>query len=321
MKITRRLRDIHQDCFELYTLLGNQVGEVLRKTIEERGWFYLSRVKRLESFALKVETGRVPDPRNLEDFFACTIVVPTIREVQEAEGLVCTYFDCDRRRPPKQKKTHKPSSSFVFDDLRLYVKHRPLESGRHPQLDGLVFEVQIKTILQHAWSLATHDLIYKTDSVSWPLERIAFQVKAMLEHAEVAIDTAEQIAKAPAVAKSDKDTTAVRKLIEQIRQTWPADRLPSDVKRLAENILNILKLADLNVRDFGAIIASEETRSGPLPTNLSPYAFTLQALAHYSGVDLRSKLIRSREKRAIVVHNDMDLPQWMLQHHERIVRV
>ena len=321
VKIARHLRDIHQDCIELYTLLSKQVRELLWTPIEEQGWFFLSRLKRLESFALKVETGRVPDPRNLEDFFACTIVVPTIRDVQEAEGLVCKYFEIDRRRPPKQKKTHKPSSSFVFDDLRLYVKHRPLRSGHHPQLDGLVFEVQIKTILQHAWSLATHDLIYKTDSVSWPLERIAFQVKAMLEHAEVAIDKAEQIAKAPAVAKSDQETTAVRKLIRKIRRTWPADRLPSDIKRLAENILNILELAGLNEKSFRAIIASEEKRSGPLPTNLSPYAFTLQAIAHYSGVDLQSKLNRSREKRAIIVHDDMDLPQWMLQHHERIVRV
>ena len=321
VKIARRLRDIHQDCTELYTLLSKQVRELLGTKVEEQGWFFLHRLKQLESFALKIETGRVPDPGNLEDFFACTIVVPTIREVQEAEELVCEYFEFDRRRPPEQEKTQKSSSSFVFDDLRLYVKHRPLKSGLHPRLDGLVFEVQIKTILQHAWSLATHDLIYKTDSVSWPLERIAFQVKAMLEHAEVAIDKAEQISKAPAVAKSDRETTAVRKLIRKISRTWPADRLPSDVKRLAENILNILELAGLSENDFRAIIASEEKRSGPLPTNLSPYAYTLQALSHYSGIDLRRKFNRSREKRAIVVHDDMDLPQWMLRHHERIVRV
>ena len=321
VKIARRLRDIHQDCTELYTLLSQQVRELLWTPIEEQGWFFLSRLKMLESFALKIETGRVPDPKNLDDFFACTIVVPTIREVQEAENLVCEYFDFYRRRPPKQKKTHKSSSSFVFDDLRLYLKYRTLQSGRHPRLNGLVFEVQIKTILQHAWSLATHDLIYKTDSVSWPLERIAFQVKAMLEHAEVAIDKAEQIAKAPAVARSNRETTAVRELIKQIRKTWPADRLPSNVKRLAKNILNILELAGLNEKDFSAIVESEEKRSGPLPKNLSPYSFALQALAHYSGVNLQSKFNRSRERRAIVVHDDMDLPHWMLQHHNRIVRV
>ena len=322
MKIVSGLRTIYQDGLPSYELLEEEVKELLAKKVARREWFFLSRVKKLESFALKGETGRVRDPKNLEDFLACTIVVPTIREVQEAEGLVCELFEFAQRRPRKNKATHKPSSSFVFDDLRLYVKRRSQPSGSHPHLDGLVFEVQIKTILQHAWSLATHDLIYKTDSVSWPLERIAFQIKAMLEHAEVAIEKADQLADAPAVAKSDKETTVVHKLIEDIRQTWPDEQLPSNVKRLAENILNILGVAGLSEKKFKEIIALEEKRLGILPLDLSPYAFALQALAHFLGEGFRSKFDQSQEKGiVIVVHDGMDVPEWMFQQHRRIIRV
>ena len=319
MKIARRLRDIHQDCLERYTLLSNEVRELLRIPIEERNWFYLSRLKKLESFALKVETGRVSDPNKVEDFFACTIVVPTMKEVQEAEELVCGSFKLDNRRPRQREITHKPSFSFAFDDLRLYVARQPSASGRHPEIDGIVFEVQIKTILQHAWSLATHDLIYKADTVSWPLERIAFQVKAMLEHAEVAIDKAGSLSEGSSVAKSDRRTIIVRELMGEIKRVWTDDRLPTDLKRLAENILNILRIAGPGEVRFQEVIASEQKRLGVLPYDLSPYALTLQALAHFQGIDFQRKFLDSRI--TIFVHDDMQLPEWMQHEHSRIVRV
>ena len=87
VKIARNLRDIHQDCIELYTLLSEQVRELLWKMIEERGWFFLSRLKRLESFALKVETGRVPDPRNLEDFLPAPLSCPQYEKCRKRRTL------------------------------------------------------------------------------------------------------------------------------------------------------------------------------------------------------------------------------------------
>ena len=270
MKIVKRLRDLYQNCYQRYALLRDEVKDVLRPLADERDWFYLSRLKQLESFALKMETGRVPDPSNLADFFACTLVVPTMVQIEQAEQLVRGHFEFKSKRPPHSDKTWKSSSDFMFDDLRLYVARRSPASGQHPQLDGLVFEVQIKTILQHAWSVATHDLIYKTDRVSWPRERIAYQVKAMLEHAEVAIAEANSLANAPAVAKHTDRTMALLTLIEHIKQTWSDDRLPSDIKRLAESIYSVFRVADLEVNQFQEVIETEKTRVGTLPNDLSP---------------------------------------------------
>ncbi|MGD0076622.1 MAG: hypothetical protein ABSD31_20175 [Candidatus Binataceae bacterium] len=164
MKIIKQLRDLHQASSIKYERLAAEVRETLKPKVEDNDWFFISRLKELESFALKVETGRVPDPSNMEDFFACTIVVPTVLKIDDAEGLVRSLYDFHGRRPPDDAATQKASSSFAFDDLRLYVKRRTLASGKDQELDGLIFEVQIKTILQHAWSTATHDLIYKTDT-------------------------------------------------------------------------------------------------------------------------------------------------------------
>ncbi|MBO9102346.1 hypothetical protein J5282_28570, partial [Rhizobium sp. E27B/91] len=212
------------------------------------------------------------------------------------------------------------SSDFKFDDLRLYVAKRPSQTGKNLDLDGIVFEVQIKTVLQHAWSLATHDLIYKSDTVSWPRERIAYQVKAMLEHAEIAIAEANRLADAPAVAKKDELTTETLKLIEQIRAQWSPERLPRDIKRLADTTQKMFKALRLDVDQLTPILAAEKQRVGMLPNDISPYAFIVQALAHSTSFDFRAALNKAKRMK-ILVHGGMDLPAWMSDEHPKILRV
>lgn len=75
MKIHRKLRDTFNHASEKYNRLAVEVNGTLKNLVESEKWFYTSRVKELESFALKVETARVQDPSKLEDFFACTIIL------------------------------------------------------------------------------------------------------------------------------------------------------------------------------------------------------------------------------------------------------
>ena len=69
MKIVKALRDIHHDCLPNYKLLAEEVEGLLKAKVEGRRWFFYSRLKSLQSFALKVESGRVQNLDNLEDFF------------------------------------------------------------------------------------------------------------------------------------------------------------------------------------------------------------------------------------------------------------
>jgi ppGpp synthetase/RelA/SpoT-type nucleotidyltranferase len=318
MKINSRIRDLYEACDERYRRLGEEVREKLAPRCEEKGWFYRARVKKLESFALKLETGRIETPAEAEDFFACTIVVPTQAQIEDAEELVNSLFDKSGRRPEFDDVTSKEASNFVFDDLRLYVKRRESASSRNEDLTGLIFEVQVKTILQYAWGVATHDLIYKSDTVSWPKARIAYQVKAMLEHAELAIAEANELSRAASVAKKDGRTSQVLKIIGSIERLWPEDALPSDRKRLAENILVVLTIAGKEPDDLAPLVQGEIRRIGLLPRNLSPYALVVQALANSADSELEAKLKR-RGRGKIVIHEDMDLPAWMLVEHPRII--
>lgn len=318
MKISKSLRDAHAAAKEKYDRLAEEVKVTLKSAAEDRGWFFTCRVKELESFALKVETGRVPDINTMEDFLGCTIVVPNALALPAAEELVRSLYDPLKRRPPSDDATHKASSSFVFDDIRQYVARRSLGNGRNEDLSGLPFEIQIRTVLQYAWGIATHDLVYKADTVSWSMERIAFQVKAMLEHAEIAIAEAPSLAKARPVAKEDMATARLSLVLEQVSAFWPADQLPFDIKRLATSIGDLLQAGDQQPADLTRLLEAERDRLGTMPVNLSPYAFTVQALANNPGIGFRDKFNRKWLKTVLVVTSDMELPAWMNTPHDRI---
>jgi hypothetical protein len=319
MKIARTIREAYTAGEGRARQLRTEIRERLKPKVEESEWFYIDRIKQLESFALKVETGRVSNLGKMEDFFACTVIVPTLGRIEAAELLVGGLFEIVERRPPNSQETHKPASEFTFDDLRLYVRLRPALSGRPSGSEGILFEVQIKTSLQYAWGIATHELIYKTDEVSWPKQRIAFQVKAMLEHAELAISEARQLSSASAVSKQDRRTKDILTIIEQVRGLWHGESLPTDLKRLAESIAGLLSAGDVPIEQLHEILDAERRRIGVLPVDLSPYSFVVQALANCPNFDFERNFKRRRRGAVLIIHDGMDLPRWMHDEHDRII--
>lgn len=279
MKIPTSVRYIFKDRKPLYEKLREAVDKKLGCAKKEE-WHYISRVKGEESFTLKAESGRYGDISTLEDFFACTLVVPNFGHVKDAEDVVRSMFEFSHRRPVTDRKTHKPSHSFEFDDLRLYAKWVDDPDLPPTGLDGLVFEIQIKTFLQHAWSIATHDLIYKSCEADWSKERIAYQIKAMLEHAESSIQQAEDMAKSSTAMKTDKITKRLSSLITLLGDIWQnEDDLPEDKKRLAINVLSLLKCLDMSDDALKQILIKEtEKGRGAHTRNLSPYGTIVQSI-------------------------------------------
>jgi hypothetical protein len=174
---------------------------------------------------------------------------------------------------------------------------------------AVVFEIQIKTFLQHAWSVATHDLTYKTDEVSWSKERIAYQIKAMLEHAEVSIHEAELLSKCSVLPRQDRTAKAIQRIISVLRVHWPSD-LPRDVRRLAETTLEHLELVKLKPGDLeGILTTGRDARAGQHPINLSPFATFLQYLLEQHTAKLIEALTSVEEKRKkVFIPAEVSLP-------------
>lgn len=291
MKVTQSIRRIWEDCHLLNQSLKEEVDTIFKSNKKE-DWFYKSRLKELESFALKLETGRIDNPKEMEDFLGCLIVVENSRSIEIAQELVDRYFDIRYQKPKDPNLTTKESSSFSFDDLRLYVSLKNNPALPKKGNESIVFEIQIKTFLQHAWSIAVHDLIYKSDGVHWAKERVAYQIRAMLEHAEVSIAEVEKLAKSPALSKTDKETESLSQIISFVKEMWETEDLPIDVRRLAANIKNLSSLLDIKRTELFKIIVQEtKLGRGAKTLNLSPYLTVVQSIYNQDPEKLR-KFIR-----------------------------
>ncbi len=313
MKIAQYLRDLYASETETYSRLKVKVDDFMRQHKKD-SWHYISRIKDIESFALKVETGRTK-PDALEDFFACTLVVENLGSMAEAEKLVMRQFKFHERRPKVDTFTLKPPDSFRFDDTRLYVRWKDSRVSRPIGLDGLLFEVQIKTFLAHAWSVATHDLTYKTDEKSWPKERIAFQVKAMLEHAEISIAEAQKLAASASLNKTDDVSRRISRIIVMVNALWPKDGLPRDRKRLAENINNLTESLGISLDHLQKIIVKEtELGKGTKTLNLSPYCTIVQSLVNQEPAKMLKYITGPKKEFKIYMSCEMEIPDtWNLK--------
>ncbi|GAB2566837.1 hypothetical protein [Spirosoma areae] len=307
MKIVLTVEQVYLEQSAIIERLKDRVDKLITG-IKKPSWHYYSRIKERESYALKLETGRVSDPKGCEDFFACTLVVENLSQVHVAHENIHNKFDIIEKRPNNSNFTHKDPSSFQFDDLRLYIKLRQVEGIEPTPLDNIVFELQIKTFLQHAWGIATHDLIYKSETINWPKERVAYQIKAMLEQAETMISGIDKIIEIPELAKENATTKALNKIIEMLKSTFPSEELPKDLNRLARITYDLKRNLHLEIDAIKEAIDKEsEQGRGTNLRNLSPYFVVTQCLINQRTQVVQDYINKPNQKYKLFITPELDV--------------
>jgi len=279
MKIVGSISSIYNEHLEYYHILKKRVEELISKKKDNR-WHYEGRIKQLESFATKFESGRFTKENIFEDLFGCTIVVKNINDVKLCYKMIKDTFLVKSRRPHSDTFTHKDSFAFPFDDLRLYLSLKDDNTGKFDSIIfSLVFELQIKTFLQHAWTIATHDLIYKTDRINWAKERIAYHVKASLEQAELTIDSFETLSSNGSINKVNAEVKRINEIIAYVEEIFIPELLPNDRRRFANNIDILIATLNLELKDLKKIIAAENSKGrGTAIKNLSPFQIIIKSI-------------------------------------------
>ena len=140
----------------------------------------VARAKSVESFIKKAAKNmhgkcKYDDPLNqIQDQVGARIVTYYLDDIKNVEDIVLRYFR------PVELITVVPDSEWEFGyfgkHFVLFVPEDLLDVPPSTQTCPRFFELQIKTLFQHAWAEANHDLGYKPawEWSSEDMRRIAF---------------------------------------------------------------------------------------------------------------------------------------------------
>ena len=147
------------------------------------------RVKTLKSFLDKVRRKRYKDPyEQTVDLCGIRIVCFYPSDLEEITRLIKTEFIVIES---SDKADLLEPDRFGYRSFHFVVKLKPewLETPQYRELGDLKFEIQLRTIMMHAWAGLSHKLAYKK-KVQVPNQflRRLFQLSALFEVADEQFD-------------------------------------------------------------------------------------------------------------------------------------
>jgi putative GTP pyrophosphokinase len=176
-----------------YEQLCDEVQYILRKRLSQRGVeisTVSSRAKTLTSFLEKIQRKSYANAlKDISDFAGVRVVCLYVKDIKLIEKILSEEFDLIEK---VDKLTDKKPDQFGYGAIHFVVKLGKRMSGaRYEDLKSLKCEVQIRTVLQDAWAIIDHHLVYKKESaVPTSLQRKLYSLAGLFETAD---DQFEQI--------------------------------------------------------------------------------------------------------------------------------
>ncbi len=173
---------------ESYVKLGDVVNTILIDISKELGLTVLAvehRVKEEKSLAGKLE--RKGDGYNsfedITDILGCRVICFLSDEIDKIGKKVEQTFVVDWENSSDKRALLK-ENAFGYLSLH-YICSLPFGDKWPDEICGKKFEIQIRTILQHAWSAIHHDIGYKSDfGVPREINRQFARLAGLLELAD-----------------------------------------------------------------------------------------------------------------------------------------
>ncbi|CAL2101445.1 (P)ppGpp synthetase [Tenacibaculum sp. 190130A14a] len=175
-----------------YDNLGNNVVNALKKFLDDNNIGYLEiyyRVKDTNSFLEKIDRKNYEDPFNeMEDICGIRIICYYPDDINRIRSIISKEFeiveDSDKSNLLKEKEFGYRSHHFIAR-----IKKEWTQAPNYRDLVKLKFEIQVRTVLMHAWAEIAHKLNYKTeDEVPSAYKRKLFVLSALLENADDQFD-------------------------------------------------------------------------------------------------------------------------------------
>lgn len=239
--------------------VARHVRETLEPYCRQNGYLFTDRSKTLPSLVEKLEGGRTERWSDIDDLYACTVVVP----VRTHEARVLRKLDSAFARKDLRSRaaSKKPPDVFRFDGTRWYGTISEVAAAtRAPGIGDLKFEVQVVTSFEYAWIAVTHDLVYKGETVDWKRQRLAAQLKAAVEQVEVLIAAFESAS--DAVLLSPWPETEIKaRIAARFKQLFeegyiPDTIIPSSWRRFSDNVYSLVSTYQRDPNKIGQAVDS-----------------------------------------------------------------
>ena len=152
----------------VYTRMEEVIPGKLKAVFDDAGIIVAAlehRVKTEASLAgkLQLKGGKYKDIFDITDLVGIRVITFYIDDVDKVASIVERLFEVDWDNSIDKRKAHEIDS---FGYLSLHYICRIPESvyadPEHPELNKIRFEVQMRTVLQHAWANMNHDTGYKS---------------------------------------------------------------------------------------------------------------------------------------------------------------
>ena len=233
------IRSRYDEAHKHLVAIQSTVSDIILRYCRDGNYAFQDRVKTIESVVEKIESGRFERWAQLDDLYACSIIVPTFSH--EAGVLNFLKDQFEKVKIIERGTTKKDPNIFRFDATRAYFKLMPSPSLQPESLlRTVVFEVQVKSAFEHAWSVATHAIAYKGNNVDWSNLRLAAQLKASVEQIDGILNsfthTSSFIKKQswPEIDAKQHINKQFQKVTED--EKFPKESLPNSWGRFSDNL-------------------------------------------------------------------------------------
>ncbi|WP_156677655.1 GTP pyrophosphokinase [Nocardia sp. Root136] len=173
---------LYDDRMPTFVRLRSEVEHILEMVLKDIKIHDIRvRVKKKESFLEKIERKNYRDPFvEMTDIVGSRVVCLFVDDIKKVESIIEREFSIIERN---DKLDNLKPETFGYQSVHYLCKFKDGYRGpRYEGLHNLVFEVQLRTILQDAWAVVEHTLAYKGRVSTPPDLRRDFSALAGLLH-------------------------------------------------------------------------------------------------------------------------------------------
>lgn len=238
-----------------------------------------NRIKNKSSFERKImDDQKYTSLVDVTDISGLRIICYFDSDIDKISKLFENEFVIDYENSIDKRKAKSDTFGYKSMHYVISLKSNRLDLPEFSFFNGLKSEIQIRTILQHAWAEIEHDLGYKsTQSLPYEFRRTFSRISALLEAVDIEFSHVKSslesyILDLPKLFESDfseinldKETlkyyTETSKLVRELAEKMATDSnvpLDSEAKH-DENLLNYLKGSGiLTVEQLNQLLIKEK---------------------------------------------------------------